>query len=165
MNSDLINVTAIDGLTLTGGSVALTNSGGLAVGTYTLINYAGTLGGAVANLGIPTGPAAFAYSLVNNATNTSIDLTVGIAGDYNGNGVVDAADYVLWRKGGPLQNEVDAPGTVNSQDYVEWRARFGNPSPGSGSGALGGVSTVPEPSAGLLALFAMSGLLATAFRR
>ena len=39
---------------------------------------------------------------------------VGVPGDYNNNGVVDAADYVLWRKGGPLQNEVDTPGTVNA---------------------------------------------------
>ena len=48
-------------------------------------------------------------------------------GDYNGNGSVDAGDYVLWRKGGPLQNEVDNPGTVNAADYTAWRARYGNP--------------------------------------
>ena len=39
-----------------------------------------------------------------------IDYTIlpgGVPGDYNGNGVVDMADYVLWRNGGPLQNEVD----------------------------------------------------------
>ena len=35
-------------------------------------------------------------------------------GDYNNNGTVDAADYVLWRNGGPLQNESDMPGTVNA---------------------------------------------------
>ena len=27
-------------------------------------------------------------------------------GDYNGNGVVDGPDYVVWRNGGPLLNEV-----------------------------------------------------------
>ena len=52
----------------------------------------------------------------------------GVPGDYNGNGKVDAADYVRWRNGGPLQNEVDAPGTVNGADYTAWRARFGNTS-------------------------------------
>jgi hypothetical protein len=67
-----------------------------------------------------------------------------VAGDYNGNGVVDGADYVLWRNGGPLQNEVDTPGTVNAADYTEWRARFGNTS-GSGSGL--GAGAVPEPTA------------------
>jgi hypothetical protein len=64
--------------------------------------------------------------------------------------VVDAADYVLWRNGGPLANEVDAPGTVNQQDYVEWRARFGN----SGSGAGLGAGAVPEPTSLFLAMLA-----------
>jgi autotransporter-associated beta strand protein len=68
---------------------------------------------------------------------------VGVAGDYNNNGFVDAADYVVWRKGGPLANEVDNAGVVNAQDYTEWRARFGNP-PGSGSGLSG--AAVPEPA-------------------
>lgn len=76
---------------------------------------------------------------------------VGVPGDYNGNGVVDAADYVLYRNGGPLQNEVNSAGTVDSTDYDAWRARFGNNS-GSGSGA--GLSTaVPEPASLLLLAF------------
>ena len=48
---------------------------------------------------------------------------------------------LLWRNGGPLQNEVDNPGTVNAADYSAWRARFGNTA-GSGSVLAGGV---PEP--------------------
>jgi hypothetical protein len=75
---------------------------------------------------------------------------MGVPGDFNNNGVVDAADYVLWRKGGPLQNEVDTPGTVNAQDYLDWRARFGNP-PGSGSSL--GAAAVPEPSVVILLVF------------
>jgi autotransporter-associated beta strand protein len=74
---------------------------------------------------------------------------LGVPGDYNNNGVVDAGDYVVWRKGGPLENEVDNPGTVDAQDYVEWRARFGNP-PGSGSSL--GASAVPEPTTLVLLL-------------
>jgi hypothetical protein len=73
----------------------------------------------------------------------------GVPGDYNGNGAVDAADYVLWRKGGPLANEVDTPGTVNDADYTEWRARFGNPS------AVGAaVASVPEPASTSLLILA-----------
>jgi hypothetical protein len=75
--------------------------------------------------------------------------TPGVPGDYNGNGAVDAADYALWRKGGPLQNEVDTPGTVNAADYTEWRARFGNTS-GSGIGSLS--TAVPEPTSMMLLL-------------
>ena len=48
---------------------------------------------------------------------------------------------LLWRNGGPLQNEVDTPGTVNAADYSAWRARFGNT---AGSGSVL-ASTVPEP--------------------
>ena len=81
-------------------------------------------------------------------------------GDYNGNGVVDGADYVLWCKGGPLQNEVDTPGTVNAADYTAWRARFGNT---SGSGSLD-VGAVPEPASCMLALL-IPGLLLSVSRK
>jgi hypothetical protein len=83
-----------------------------------------------------------------------------VSGDYNNNGVVDAADYVLWRNGGPLANEVDAPGTVNAADYTEWKARFGNTS-GSGSGL--GTGAVPEPASALLT--SLAGLAAVALVR
>lgn len=86
---------------------------------------------------------------ISNVTYTGGTAIAGVPGDYNGNGVVDAADYVLWRDGGSLQNEVDNPGTVGPGDYTEWRARFGNTS-GSGSGL--GTGAVPEPTAVLLAV-------------
>src|SRR6185436_9755881 len=47
-------------LTINGGSVSLTDAGGLAAGTYTLIDYTGTVGGTgVGALGTPTGPGGF----------------------------------------------------------------------------------------------------------
>lgn len=83
----------------------------------------------------------------------------GVPGDYNGNGVVDAADYVLWSNGGPLQNEVDNSGTVDANDYTAWRARFGNTS-GAGS-SLAASSAVPETtSAALLSLLVITALSA-----
>jgi hypothetical protein len=96
----------------------------------------------------------------------SIEITgsapPGVPGDYNGNGVVDGADYVLWRNGGPLQNEVDAPGTVNAADYTAWRARFGNIS-GAGSGLLG--SAVPEPGTFVLLVASAAGVISLGLRR
>jgi hypothetical protein len=57
-------------------------------------------------------------------------------GDYNGDGNVDAADYVVWRKNDGMQ-----PG------YNTWRANFG----ASGSGnSLGRTSNVPEPATSTL---------------
>ncbi len=52
----------------------------------------------------------------------------GVNGDYNGNNVVDAADYVLWRdKLGTmttLPNDT-TPGNVTQEDFTVWRANFG----------------------------------------
>ena len=66
----------------------------------------------------------------------------GVTGDYNGNGTVDAADYVLWRNGGPLQND-PTPGpsvrrTTTSGEPTLVKRR-------SGAGAASAAS-VPEPS-------------------
>jgi len=81
---------------------------------------------------------------------SDLSTTVGgIAGDYNNNGVVDMADYVLWRKGGPLQND-STPGT-DAGDYGVWRANFGSHA-GSGSSLGGGA--VPEPASCLLVVMA-----------
>ena len=63
----------------------------------------------------------------------------GLAGDYDNNGKVDAADYVLWRNGGPLQNG----GSTGPEGYTTWRANFGKT---LGAGA-GSAAAVPEPTA------------------
>jgi hypothetical protein len=93
--------------------------------------------------------------------NLSITLAnaPSVAGDYNSNGVVDPADYVLWRKGGSLQNEVATIGSNTPEDYTEWRARFGNT---SGSG-MGSGSAVPEP--GALTLLSAAGAALLCKRR
>jgi hypothetical protein len=86
-------------------------------------------------------------------TYTGIGLPTG---DYNGNGVVDAADYVVWRKtlgsaAAPAGSGADGNrnGLVTSGDYTFWQLRFGNSPAGFASG-----SSVPEPATALLLLFA-----------
>jgi hypothetical protein len=74
-------------------------------------------------------------------------------GDYNEDGVVDAADYVYWRKAASLglddlPNDNDDAGPVGEAEYSLWRTNFGG-----GSGGGGSSGAVPEPaSAGLLAM-------------
>jgi hypothetical protein len=84
--------------------------------------------------------------------------TPALAGDYNANGVVDAADYVVWRQlpSGPgiLANDA-TPGTISSADYDVWRAHFGQTA-GSGSGASAN-SAVPEPATMILLVLAAAG--------
>jgi hypothetical protein len=74
-----------------------------------------------------------------------------LAGDFNGDAVVDSADYVVWRKG---------LGTTYTQDdYVSWRANFGQ-TVGSGaklSSAELMSATVPEPMTLVLLTVAAAG--------
>lgn len=113
-----------------------------------------------------TGPFAISESLANlyisagvfQAANGVIHFVSGhervfmatpLPGDYNGNGIVDAADYTVWRntlgsttdlrangdKAGASANKIDLA------DYVFWKSQFA----GSGNGGLSGRE-VPEPS-------------------
>jgi len=81
-------------------------------------------------------------------------LAAGVYGDYNGNDVVDAADYTAWRTllgltlSLPNEDPSVTPGIVTFEDYAVWKTHFGETLPGSG--ALGG--SVPEPGAAVLML-------------
>ena len=84
-------------------------------------------------------------------------ITALSEGDFNGDGAVDAADYVALRKRSGTQVE-----------YNTWRSNYGDF--GTGAEALAVESQVPEPTGLLLVLFAValtpSALLRSAnFRR
>src|SRR5262249_13973616 len=68
-----------------------------------------------------------------------------MAGDYNHNGIVDAADYTVWRdtlgSTTNLQADGDGSGVVDQDDYLIWKATFGNTAAGSAAGAK--ASSVP----------------------
>src|SRR5262249_771592 len=76
-------------------------------------------------------------------------LGPGLAGDYNNNGVVDTADYIVWRDrlntAVSIPNDI-TPGTVIAQDYTEWLNRFGKFNIlGSGS-TVASSAAIPEPA-------------------
>jgi hypothetical protein len=83
-------------------------------------------------------------------------------GDYNGNHVVDAADYILWRNsfGQSVTPRTgadgDGDGVIGPAEYTFWAGHFGNTFASTGSGAS---AAVPEPTSITLAVI---GLLATA---
>jgi hypothetical protein len=87
----------------------------------------------------------------------------GIVGDYNDDGTVDAADYVVWRNNLgttiTLPND-DSPGSVLAVDYDRWKANFGK---NSGGGASLSVPT-PEPTTIASALL-VAALSASTTRR
>jgi hypothetical protein len=81
-------------------------------------------------------------------------------GDYNLNGVVDTADYTVWRN--TFGNEVtshtgadgDGSGIIDEGDYLRWKQNFGTIT-NAGLGSVG----VPEPTT---ALYGALGALALA---
>jgi hypothetical protein len=68
--------------------------------------------------------------------------TVFVAGDYNGDGLVNSADYTYWRGTVGSINSLAADGNndgvVNAADYVIWRKHMSTP-------GMGAAASVPEP--------------------
>jgi PEP-CTERM motif len=109
-----------------------------------------------------------------------------VAGDYNKDGLVNAADYTTWRDtlgqvGAGLAADGNANNMIDSGDYTVWKNNFGKVNglslanggiltglvryasfAGSGAGALGS-SSVPEPSS--LLLLALGGIATSIVRR
>jgi hypothetical protein len=93
-----------------------------------------------------SGAAASSFYLLVGASSITLQAA-GLPGDYNFDGVVDAADYVVWRK---------EPGYL-PMHYDLWRTRFGEP---TGSGSDTAInSSVPEPTAALLLICGLLPLL------
>ncbi|MEO0530427.1 MAG: hypothetical protein AAF266_07580 [Planctomycetota bacterium] len=84
-------------------------------------------------------------------------VTDGIRGDYNSDGLIDAADYAVWRDqenqtGFSLAADGDANGVVDNADYVIWTENYGE------SNALSmSAVTVPEPMALSVSLVSLLG--------
>jgi Dockerin type I domain len=113
-----------------------------------------TAGSIVNNGFVLAGSAAGSFTLLVNSTSVILQA-IGLAGDYNHNGVVDAADYVVWRKTlgstTDLAADGNGNGAVDSGDYDVWRSHFGQ---SAGAGASANTS-VPEPATGLCLVFVL----------
>jgi hypothetical protein len=128
--------------------------------SFNLFDWA-SMSGTFDSLHLPTLAGALAWNTSQLYTTGVLSVvSLGVPGDYNNNGVVDAADYVLWRKNNntAVTQPNDATPRTSLADYDVWRAHFGQP-PGSGSGAIGSANVaVPEPAASTLLLLTMMGL-------
>lgn len=117
----------------------------------------------------PTGTESVRVGIIVNGALVTMDPDQGaffddlmltlaseaLPGDYNQDGKVDAADYVVWRKN-PNAHGGDPAG------YNTWRMNFGAMA-GSGSGNLLSAGAVPEPAAWMLLFIAM--VCVTSLRR
>lgn len=102
------------------------------------------------------------------AFRVALDLAAPVAGDYNDNGIVDTADYIIWRN--TLGQNVpsgtgadgDNNGVIQQADYNIWMANYGKP---AGAGAtFNADAAVPEPAAALMLTLGLAMLLAAAGR-
>ena len=94
----------------------------------------------------------------------NVDAPVGLAGDFNNDGSVDAADYTVWRDNlgqsdSVLNGNGDGSGTVDAGDYTLWSGNYGASSSSSSSAA----SAVPEP--GSLGICLLGGIAMFVRRR
>lgn len=113
--------------------------------------------------GFAAGGDATSQSQAGTAFFDNFVVRDGLRGDYNNNGVVDAADYTVWRDqlgqtAFGLAADGNSDGVVDGEDYLLWNNTFGD----SNATASTAVA-VPEPG-GLLVVTILA-LGATLFRR
>jgi Metallo-peptidase family M12B Reprolysin-like len=83
-------------------------------------------------------------------------LSQSLEGDYNANGIVDAADYIVWRmtsgqSGSALAADGNNNGRIDIGDFTVWRDHFGATMP-TGSGS---IASTPEPTSILMMLLSL----------
>jgi hypothetical protein len=96
---------------------------------------------------LPTLAGALAWNTTQLYTDGVLSVVAaGVPGDFNHDGTVDAADYVVWRKTG-----INGP-----SGYDTWRANFGQT---AGSGSVASANgTVPEPATFVMLIVTGAGV-------
>ncbi|MEX0612394.1 MAG: hypothetical protein WD229_09755 [Pirellulales bacterium] len=142
---------AVSGATLLAGELAVSMIGGFmptAGNVFEIITASGFSNSTFTSLNLPTLADSLVWKV--NYGESSVTLSVALPGDFNHDGTVDAADYVVWRKN---------PGDIYTpDDFNVWRANLGQT---SGSGSLAD-DAVPEPTA---AAMLIAGILSMFSRR
>lgn len=125
---------------------------------------ADSVSGTFANTVFPSFDPLLKLEVVYQFDSVALAVVPVVAGDYNADGVVDSADYTVWRDslgqlGTGLAADGDLSGEVDSADFLVWSSNFGN----SASVAFE-QSTVPEPTTCCAAMLCL-GIAAVCRRR
>ncbi len=141
-------------------------------GSYVIEGRPGTLTGVLADgstFSIRLDPPGVGNPNIHVGASVTVTLTP-LAGDYNGDNIVDAADYTVWRNSLGMTDiprfsgaDGNGDGQITVADYEVWKLHFGNSLP---SGIASLATTVPEP-ANMALLVALAALIAVggAWRR
>lgn len=82
-SNDLVNVSAVNGLTINGGAFNLFGTGGITPlttnGTYTILDYNTSFSGSMANITVANAQTGKFYTIANDTLNSLIALTIGDA--------------------------------------------------------------------------------------
>jgi hypothetical protein len=100
-----------------------------------------------------TGPIMVSHFGTISVDSISVS-DLALKGDFNGDGTVDAADYIVWRKN---------DGTPEA--FSTWRTHFGSTSGAGAASVWDSNSAVPEPSAFLCSSVGTVALCGTVRRR
>jgi len=119
------------------------------------------LSGLFSTVSLPTLASGLDWDQTNLYTTGELLVSLAtsqISGDFNSDGVVDAADYTLWQDNlgldaSALNGNGSGAATVVRADYQMWKINFGQ-STASGSGA----DHIPEPTTLLLTLLALAAV-------
>jgi T5SS/PEP-CTERM-associated repeat protein len=140
----------VSGTASLGGTLKVTLRDGFTVSTgnsFDVLDFASS-SGAFTAFDLPDLSGGLVWNVSNLALTgvLSVVASTTFPGDFSGDGKVDAADYVVWRKsvGRTVTPGTGADGSGNGvitqADYEIWRTRFGS------GGATALDSSVPEPA-------------------
>jgi T5SS/PEP-CTERM-associated repeat protein len=127
----------------------------------------GSLSGTFSSLQLPSLPVGLSWNTPQLYAVGELAVITTPTGDYNQNGIVDAADYTVWRNtlgqtGTGLLADGNSNDEIDTGDYGMWKQHFGETAGGGSAGAS--PSHVPEPASSMLLVLAALALTPTLSR-
>jgi T5SS/PEP-CTERM-associated repeat protein len=124
--------------------------------TFNILDF-NTILGSFTEMDLPVLEGGLEWNTSQLLVDGTLDVGASrLAGDFNNDGTIDAADFTLWQdnlglSASALNGNGSGAATVVQADYLLWKTNFGL------SAATGseGAAAVPEPTTLLLALLAM----------
>ena len=135
---------------------------------FAVLSAGGQLSGEFANVVLPMLATGLGWKVAYDTD--AVRLEVVLAGDFNGDGIVNLADYTIWRDtlGSTVDLAADADGNlvIDENDYALWKTGFGlsdDDFPPSSSASV--TATVPEPPNFVLLMLVLSAQAILTYRQ